>query len=214
MTRWLEAYAAGTATTASFETIRDAATGGVSDKPAKSTTQPYRDVLSNLWILDPVPAWIPSGNLLSRLGQAPKHHLADPALAVRALGIDADALLTGAVPRTFEPRDGTLLGRLFEALVTLSVRVFAQRAEARVGHLRLHSGRREVDLIVERADRRVLALEVKLGSTVGDDDVAHLLWLRDQIGDRLIDSGVITTGRYAYRRKDGIAVIPAALLGP
>lgn len=54
-------------------------------------------------------------------------------------------------------------------------------------HLRLHSGPREVDLIVERADRRVLG--VKLGSAVGDDNVAQLLWQRDQIGDMLIESG-------------------------
>lgn len=110
LTRWLEAYAAATATTASFERIRDAATGGVADKPAKSTTLPYRDVLSSLWILDPVPAWIPSGNWLSRLGQSPKHHLADPGLAARALGLDSRGLLTGDQPRTSVPRDGTLLG--------------------------------------------------------------------------------------------------------
>lgn len=212
--RWLEAYAAATATTASFEKIRDAATGGVADKPAKTTTQPYRDVLSSLWILDPVPAWIPSGNWLNRLGQSPKHHLADPGLAARALGLDSGALLTGDQPRTSVPRDGTLLGHLFESLVTLSVRVFAQRVEATVAHLRLHSGRREVDLIVELADRRFLALEVKLSSTVTDDDVGNLLWLRENLGDTLVDAAVIHTGPRAYRRKDGIAVVPAALLGP
>ena len=53
--RWLAAYAAATATTASFETIRDAASGGQRDKPSKTTTQPYRDILEQLWIVDPVP---------------------------------------------------------------------------------------------------------------------------------------------------------------
>lgn len=43
--RWIAAYAAATATTASLETIRDAATGGQQDKPSRSTTQPWRDVL-------------------------------------------------------------------------------------------------------------------------------------------------------------------------
>ena len=213
LTRWLEAYAAATATTTSFEKIRDAATGGVADKPAKTTTMRYRDVLSSLMILDPVPAWLPSGNWLHRLGQSPKHHLADPGLAARALGLDASALLTGDQPRTSVPRDGTLLGHLFESLVTLSVRVFSQRVEATVAHLRLHSGRREVDLVVERPDRRVVALEVKLGSAISDDDVAGLIWLREQLGEALVDAAVIHTGPRAYRRKDGIAVVPAALLG-
>jgi hypothetical protein len=81
-------------------------------------------------------------------------------------------------------------------------------------HLRTKGGEREVDLIVERDDRRVLAIEVKLGRTVNDADVRHLLWLRDQLGDDLIHAMVITTGETAYRRSDGTAVIPAALLGP
>ncbi|MDQ3432521.1 MAG: DUF4143 domain-containing protein, partial [Actinomycetota bacterium] len=211
--RWMAAYAAATATTASYETIRDAATGGQGDKPAKTTTQPYRDILERLWIVDPVPPWLPSRNMLNRLAQPSKHHLADPALAVRMLGLDADTLLSGTEAGPRIPRDGTLLGHLFESLVTLCVRVYAQSAEARVRHLRLHGGRQEVDLIVERADQRVIALEIKLSSTVGDDDVKSLLWLREQIADDLLDAAVINTGPQAYRRKDGIAVIPAALLG-
>lgn len=203
--RWLTAYAAATATTASYETIRDAATAGSGEKPAKTTTQPYREALERLWILDPVPAWIPSKNLLNRLSRSPKHHLADPALAARAMGLNVDALL-GV--------EGTVLGKLFESLVTLSVRVFAQKAEAFVGHLRLHGGRHEVDLIVERADRKILAIEVKLSSAIRDDDVRNLKWLRDELGPNLIDAVVIHTGPEAYRRKDGIAVVPAALLGP
>ena len=47
-----------------------------------------------------------------------------------------------------------------------------------------------------------------------DDDVRHLAWLRQQIGHDLLDAVVITTGAEAYRRQDGIAVVPAALLGP
>ena len=60
----------------------------------------------------------------------------------------------------------------------------------------------------------MVALEVKLSATVSDADVRHLLWLRDRLGDELLDAAVITTGGYAYRRPDGIAVVPAALLGP
>jgi hypothetical protein len=60
---------------------------------------------------------------------------------------------------------------------------------------------------------RVVALEVKLARTVGDDDVRHLHWLRGEIGDDLLDAAVITTGTHAYRRDDGIAVVPAVLLG-
>ena len=94
------------------------------------------------------------------------------------------------------------------------MRVYAQAAEARVRHLRARDGRQEVDLIVERGDHRIVGMEVKLGADVTDRDVRHLLWLRDALGDDVLDLVVITTGTIAYRRKDGIAVVPAVLLGP
>lgn len=211
--RWMAAYAAATATTASLEKIRDAARSDLGKTPARATTLPYRDVLERLWILDPIQPWLPTLNHLSRLTSPVKHHLADPALAARLLGVNANALLK---PRPSKPsiaRDGTLLGALFESLVTLCVRVYAQRSDARVSHLRTWSGEHEIDLIVERG-QSIVAIEVKLGGTATDHDVRHLLWLRDQIGDELADAVVVTTGREAYRRPDGIAVVPAALLGP
>lgn len=223
--RWLTAYAAATATTTSLEKIRNAATSGDGTTTAKTTVQAYRDVLERLWLVDPVPGWSPSRNQFTRLTQAPRHHLADPALAARLLGVDEDALIGGATSPLFDisasgggiasrtaPRDGTLFGQLFESLVTLSVRVYAQAAEARVRHLRGHDGRHEVDLIVERDDQKVLAMEVKLSATVDDHDVRHLLWLREQLGGDLLDAVVISTGTHAYRRADGVAVVPAALL--
>ncbi|MCM4082013.1 ATP-binding protein [Paractinoplanes hotanensis] len=211
---WLAAYAAATATTSSYNAILDAATPGETNKPAKTTTTVYRDVLSQLWLLDPVPGWLPSRSAFSRLGAAPKHHLADPALAARLLGVDVPALLDDSAPATAVRRPGPLLGALFESLVTLSVRAYAQAAEATVHHLRTWDSRHEVDLIIQRADQRIVALEVKLSPSVSDDDVRHLTWLRGQLGDDLLDAAVITTGSEAYRRTDGIAVIPLCLLKP
>jgi len=211
--RWMTAYAAATATTASFETIRDAATGGYGEKPARTTTQTYRETLERLFVVDPVPAWVPTRNRISRLTGPPKHHLVDPALAASLLGADAGSLLSAAPIGPSLIRDGTLLGSLFESLVTLSVRVFAQLARARVAHMRTKNGDHEVDLIVERRDGRVLAIEVKLAALPEDVDVRHLHWLANQIGDDLVDSLVVTAGAYAYRRPDGIGVVPLAMLG-
>ncbi len=212
--RWMTAYAAATSSAASFETIRDAATGGHGEKPAKTTTLPYRDVLERLWILDPVEAWLPTRNRISRLSSPPKHQFADPALAARLLGVGTEALLDGGEVGPPVPRDGTLLGALFESLVTLSLRTYAQAAEATVKHLRTAGGRHEIDLIVERADGRVLAIEVKLARDVRDHDTRHLRWLAERIGGELLDALIVTTGAEAYRRADGIGVVPAALLGP
>lgn len=204
--RWLTAYAAATSTTTSYSHVLDATTAGDGHQPAKTTTIAYRDHLTQLWLLDPVPGWSPTRRPLARLQQAPKHHLADPALAARLLGLGPEAFLTAA--------GAHLAGPFFESLATVSIRVAAQAAEARVGHLRTGNGDREIDLVVEGAEGQILAVEVKLTPWVTDRDARHLRWLREQRPDDVVDLVVITTGPRAYRRGDGVAVVPLALLGP
>ncbi|GAB6938732.1 DUF4143 domain-containing protein [Isoptericola variabilis] len=212
---WMRAYAAATSTTASYTEILDAATAGEPDKPARTTTAAYRETLERIWLLEEVPAWVGAGSVLTALGRSPKHHLADPALAARLLGVNAASLLDRPDPAGVPvARRGSLFGALFESLVTLCVRVYAEAAGATVSHLRTHRGEHEVDLVVERDDGRILAIEVKLGTAPSDRDVRHLRWLAERAGAGVVDSVVVTTGRTAYRRPDGIAVVPLALLGP
>ncbi len=208
---WFKAYAAAGSTTASYNEILKAATPGESDKPAKQTVAGYRDALERMWLLDPVPAWWPTFSPLKRLAQAPKHQVADPALAAQVLDATEGTLLAGEGPR--RPDGETFLGLLFESLVTLSVRATAAALDATTSHLRTQNGDHEVDLVVETRDGRTLAIEVKLSGAVTDRDVRHLHWLHERIGDRLVDRIVINTGPYAYRRPDGVAVIPLAVLG-
>lgn len=213
MLAWLRAYAAATSTTASYSQILDAATPGQGAKPARATSVAYRDVLASLWLLDPVPAWFPGGSPLARLGQVPKHHLADPALAARLLGLTLDGLLDGQ-GQIVGPQSGTMLGHLFESLATLCLRVAAQAAEAQLAHLRTRNGDHEIDLVIVRGDGRVLAIEVKLGGTVDDRDVRQLRWLQERLGDGVLDAIVVNSGPSAYRRRDGIGVVPLGALGP
>ena len=83
----------------------------------------------------------------------------------------------------------------------------------RVSHLRTRNGDHEIDLIVERDDNKVLAVEVKLAGAVTSRDATHLNWLSRQIGDNLVDKVIINTGPFAHRLPDGTAVVPLALLG-
>lgn len=214
---WLRPYAAASSSTASLRSI--AAAASPEEMPSKATITEYRNVLARLWLLDDVPAWLPSGTGMTQVMQAPKHQLADPALAASILGVDADGLVLAAgdgdnVPRLKALRDAAMLGALFESLVTLSLRVDTAPLNLDVGHFRTHRGDHEVDLILQGRDGRVMAIEVKLAAMADDHDVRHLRWLAERLGDRLIDSVVVTTGPAAYRRPDGIAVVPLALLGP
>lgn len=209
---WMGAYAAATATDAGYTSILDAATPGEGDKPSRQTVVIYRDHLERIFILDPVPAWIPGFSPLRRLARSPKHHLVDPAFAARLVGIGKEGRLRGE--GTGGESGVTWLGRLFESPATQSVRVYADSIGAHTGHLRTRDTRHEVDLVVERGDRSCLAIEIKLGGTVGDADVRHLNWLARELGGAVVDRLVLYTGRYSCRRPDGVAVVPLALLGP
>lgn len=204
---WWRAYAAASSTPTAYNKILDAATAGDSNKTSKETAQGYRDMLQKLWLLDPVPAWHPNRTPLKRLTTGPKHQIFDPGIAAALLGVTAEMLVAR------DPGSWELFGQLFESLVTLTVRAAGQAAEAETAHLRLQGGSREVDLILERYDGKVIAFEVKLNPVPTDRDVRHLNWLGEQLGSRLVDKIVVTTGSHAYRRADGCAVVPLALLG-
>jgi len=215
MKQWLSAYAAATSTDATYSKILDAATPGESNKPASATIIGYRDQLTRLFLLDPLEAWTPTFSPLNRLTKTPKHHLVDPALAARIVGVGASGLLQGGGVRvTSRPPTATWLGALFESLVVQSVRVYAQAVRASVGHLRTQNTQQEIDLILEGRDRNLVAIEIKASGSVTDHDVRHLNWLKAQLGDRVVDRICINAGPHAYRRPDGVAVIPFALLGP
>ncbi len=215
---WMRAYAAGVSTCATHEAINNLAGGRTGSPLATSTARLYRDVLEGVWVLEPLPGWLPSENEFSRSTGIEKHQMCDPALAARLPGLGAASLLGVGRPAMTTPRGVTrrtrILGPLFESLVVQSTQVHADLCCARVRHLRTKGGRQEVDIIVEGPDRRVVAIEVKAGTAPRPDDTRHLPWLRKRLGDQLADALVVTTGSRAYRDEDGIAVVPAALLGP
>ncbi|WP_257160715.1 ATP-binding protein [Corynebacterium cystitidis] len=204
---WWAAYAAASSTTTAYNKILDAATPGDSSKMSKDAALSYRDILTRLWLLDPIEAWYPNRSPLKKLTSSPKHQVVDPGIAASLLGVTEEMLVSQ------DPGSWELFGQLFESLATLTVRAAGQVEEANTYHLRTQAGRQEVDLILERYDGKIIAIEVKLKPTPNDRDVRHLHWLHEQIGERLVDKLVVTTGLNAYRRHDGVAVVPLALLG-
>ncbi|MCL2784443.1 MAG: DUF4143 domain-containing protein [Propionibacteriaceae bacterium] len=210
---WLAAYAAATATTATEAAIRRAASPEEADVPSKPTSLAYKELLQRIWVLDPIQAWEPSFSHLKRLGKTPKHHLVDPGLAARLVGATPSSLIRGTGDPEF-PRDGTFLGALFESLVAQTLQVLSANFGGRVAHMRTKDGDREVDFIIERSDSCFLAIEAKASPAIRPTDVVHLNWLEQKMPNRIIEKVIINTGYSAFRRPDGVAVIPLALLGP
>lgn len=203
---WMAAYGAASSTTTSFANVLKAATAGQVERIARNTAGAYREALRSVWILDPIPAWTPTNTPLPRLSKGDKHQLCDPALAASLLHVTEDILVSD------QKGAHELFGQLFESLAMLSLRAAADTAEAKVYHLRNQNGDHEIDAIMERYDGKVLAFEVKLATTTDPSDAKHLHWLEQQIGNRLVDKVIITAGKYAYRREDGVAVIPLGML--
>jgi predicted AAA+ superfamily ATPase len=211
---WLKAYAAATATTTSYSKILRAATPGEDKKPGKEATMSYRNALDKLYLTDCLDPWLPTVNQFSALGQTPKHFLVDPALAAHLLSITRDDLMLN--DRHLEvgnSRDNSAFGRLLESLVVSSCKVYAQKAEAKVYHLRTSDGRHEIDLIIERGNSLV-AIEVKFATQISKEDVSQLNWLERQLGsNQRLRKVIVSVGSHAYMREDDILVVPFALLG-
>ncbi len=204
--RFLRSFARNISTEAAI-TVLAADTGGSDGALSRNTISEYIEVLQRLMIIENQPAW--PAHLRSRaiLRMAPKRHFVDPSLAVAAL--------LGSTKRLLD--DPELIGFLFESLVIRDLRVFAQPLDGEVFHYKDNNGV-EVDAIVQLADGSWGAFEVKSG--LGSIDAAAENLLRFE---KLIDvgmsgppsvMGVICGTGLAYRRPDGVAVIPIGTLGP
>ncbi|MGF1662380.1 MAG: ATP-binding protein [Kineosporiaceae bacterium] len=206
--RFLRAYAELTAHPVSLRSVVARAVGTDAQEQATltwHTADTYHDIAQRLMIVEDVPMW--STRLRSRatLTEVPKRHLCDPALAVALMATDAHGLL----------RDLRTFGFLFESLVTRDLRVYAQASDAGVFHYREKSGDLEIDLVVERRDGAWIGVEVKLNPDAVDSAAAALRRLADRrVAVPPAALIVVTAGPYAYRREDGVDVVPLATLGP
>jgi predicted AAA+ superfamily ATPase len=204
--RLLRSLARNVATSATATTL--ASDVGGSDGALKDdTVRDYLVALERLMIVENQPAWAPHLRSKSLLRQAPKRHFVDPSLAVAALGATPARLL----------EDLQWFGCLFESLVVRDLRVYAQAADAAVYHYRDNTGL-EVGAIVQAADGRWAAFEVKLGQGQIDAAAATLRKFAERIDTTKSGPpqtlGVIVATGYGYRREDGIAVIPIGALAP
>jgi len=202
----LRSLARNTATEVATTVLAADAGGG--DGPVdRHTIADYLNVLDRLMVIEDQPAWAPHLRSKANLRRSPKRHFVDPSLAVAALAAGPERLL----------QDLNLLGLLFESLVVRDLRVFAQPLDGQVLHYRDNYGV-EADAVVQLADGRWAAFEVKLGSGLIDEGAASLLRFRDAIdigkcGQPVVLAVISGTG-FGYVREDGIAVIPIGALGP
>ena len=204
--RLLRSLARNVATPVSLTKL--AAEVGEEGRAAKAeTVAEYLDALERLMVVEPLPAWSPHLRSRATLRRAPVRHFVDPSLAVAALRAAPERLIA----------DLEFLGLLFESLVVRDLRVHAQAADAQVFHYREKDGL-EVDAVVETADGRWAAFEIKLGERWVEDGVRNLRRLAGRMEDS--DHGppaalavIVPTG-YGSVRPGDVGVVPIGALGP
>ncbi len=202
--RLLSSYARSVGTDASLRTIARAA-----EKPLGETTlHDYLRVLGRIFLIEDQPSWKPQLRSRVRLAATPKRHLADPSLAVAALGATPQRLLGPEIE---------LAGFLFESQTIHDLRVYAQPHRAEVRFYRDNKGL-EIDAIVEAPDGRWLAAEVKLGHHRVDEGARNLLALREKLSPQANAACgallVVVADSPTYTRPDGVLVTSIAALGP
>lgn len=150
-------------------------------------------------VIDKLPTW--SSNRATRLVRSPKYHLVEPALMAPLLGVDERSIL----------RDADLLGRLIETYVLSQLRVEATVADKAVNlfHLRDKDGTHEVDIIAERADGSIVAIEVKATSAPTIADAKHLLWLKERVGNKFAKASFSTLDQYPSTTQAAPASCPS-----
>lgn len=200
----LRSLARNISTLATARTIIDDVVANELSMTEKTYTA-YLNALKRIYVVEDMPAWQPSIRSKTAIRTSDKRHFVDPSIATAVLRMSPSALL----------QDFEYFGLLFESLAARDLRIYTEANDGTVGHYRDKSGF-EVDMILRLADGRWGAVEVKMGNRQIDEAAANLLKLQQLVNtDKMGQPSllmVLTAGEMAYRRADGVVVVPLACL--
>jgi hypothetical protein len=167
----------------------------------------YFDAMRNIFLIEDMPAWSPNLRSKTAIRTADTRYFSDPSLACASLRIGPDALVG----------DLNLMGFIFETLVARDLRVYAQAIDGDVYHYRDKNGL-ECDAVISLHNGEYALVEVKLGGERLIEEGAKTLSKlarsidTDRMGAPRFMAVVVGVGDYAYRRNDGVLVVPISTL--
>ena len=207
----LRSYARNISTLASTVSILNDVRANYSDL-SEPTLYSYLNVLNRLYVIEDVPAWNPSIRSASAIRASNKKEFTDPSIAVAALNLTPDNLIT----------DLHTFGFIFETLCIRDLKIYSAKLGGSVSYYRDRYGL-EADCVLHLDNDKYALIEFKLGSKGIEEGAQHLTELKNLIHkhneekpqqqlrepDLLI---VITGGEIAYKRSDGVYIIPIGCL--
>lgn len=193
-------------TLATIRTIHDdIAMGDTDESISEKTISQYLRALDRIFVTENLPAWNPALRSKTAIRTSPKRQFVDPSIAAAVLRLTPSRLL----------EDFNYFGFLFESLCDRDLRIYAEAIDGQVFHYRDASGL-EADAVIALNDGRWAAVEVKLGSKEIEDAAVHLLELKNKVNTEKMREPsflmILTGTEIAYRREDGVYVVPLGCL--
>ena len=193
-------------TLATIRTIHDdIAMGDADESISVKTISQYLRALDRIFVTENLPAWNPALRSKTAIRTSPKRQFVDPSIAAAVLRLTPSRLL----------EDFNYFGFLFESLCDRDLRIYAEAIDGQVFHYRDASGL-EADAVIALNDGRWAAVEVKLGSKEIEDAAVHLLELKNKVNTEKMREPsflmILTGTEIAYRREDGVYVVPLGCL--
>ena len=208
----LRSYARNISTLAKKTTLLTDVSASEEMDCSMDTFSSYVKALEKLFVIQDIEAWCPAIRSKDALRSTPKRSFCDPSIAVAALQLSPDALTLQL--KTY--------GFLFEQMCIRDLKAYTSDIDTHVNYYHDRYGL-EADVVLHLGDGRYALIECKLGSQEIEEGAAHLLELRRLIREHNQKEQqnpirepdlmmILTGGLYAYRRHDGVFVVPLACL--
>lgn len=210
----IRSYARNLATSATDKSIMKDISGD--GNISSQTYYDYTNALRKLFVISELEAWTPRIRSATAIRSSTKRMIADPSIAVAALGLSPSVL----------ENDLKTFGFIFESLVARDLAVYSTASNGKLSYYRDRYGL-EADFVLHLDDGRYALIECKLGERGIDEGKKHLAQLRALIRknnaeitrteDYIEEPSaliIITGGKVSYTTEDGVHVVPIGCLGP
>ena len=205
--RLMRSFARNQGSQASNTLFRDDMADNEVETFSEDTVATYINALKKIFVVEDMPAWNPNLRSKTAIRTSDTRYYTDPSIAVAALGIGPKDLLN----------DLNTMGLLFETMCVRDLRVYTESLGGNVYHYRDKSGL-ECDAVIHLRNGSYGLVEIKLGGdNLIEEGTINLKKLADKIDTTKMKPAsfltiVVGLGDYAYRRKDGIYIVPIGCL--
>ena len=205
--RLMKSYARNVGTQATNETLKADVTSHGNETMDTDTIYSYINALKHIFVIEESPAWNPNLRSKTAIRTSDTRYYIDPSIGTAALGIGPNDLLN----------DLNTFGLMFEMLCIRDLRVYSDGMNGKVYHYR-DSQDLECDAVIHLRNGKYGLIEIKLGGDrLINEGAENLIKLKNKINTDKMNSPsflmvLVASGKYAYRREDGVYVVPIGCL--